>query len=127
VAQAGSAIQRMQKAMTEMNIQLSNVLTDLSGVSGMKIIGAMLDGERDSWALAPLVEPGVKATPEDIAKSLEGNWREELLFVLTTVFTILCSEMLYATIAHTGLQLELAPSFLPLSQRVSENPIGDRQ
>jgi transposase len=82
VAQAGSAIQRMQKAMTEMNIQLSNVLTDLSGVSGMKIIGAMLEGERDAWALSALVEPGVKATPEDIAKSLEGNWREELLFVL---------------------------------------------
>jgi transposase len=82
VAQAGSAIQRMQKAMTEMNIQLSNVLTDLSGVSGMKIIGAMLEGERDARALSALVEPGVKATPEDIAKSLEGNWREELLFVL---------------------------------------------
>jgi len=48
----------------------------------MKIIQAILDGERDPWALAALVEPGVKATPEDIVKSLEGNWREELLFVL---------------------------------------------
>jgi transposase len=82
VAEAGSAIQRMQKALTEMNIQLGNVLTDLSGVSGMKIIGAILEGERDPWALAALARPEVKATPEDIAKSLEGNWREELLFVL---------------------------------------------
>src|SRR6266849_5536331 len=82
VAEAGSAIQRMQKALTEMNIQLANVLTDLSGVSGMKIIAAILEGERDPWALAALARPEVKATPEDIAKSLEGNWREELLFIL---------------------------------------------
>ena len=82
MAEAGSVIQRMQKVLTEMNVQLSNVLSDLSGVSSMKIIQAILDGVRDPWELAALVEPGVKATPEDIVKSLEGNWREELLFVL---------------------------------------------
>ena len=82
VAEASSVIQRMQKVLTEMNIQLSNVLSDLSGVSGMNIIAAILDGERDPWELAALVDPGVKATAEEIAKSLEGNWREELLFVL---------------------------------------------
>jgi len=82
VAEASSVIQRMQKVLTEMNVQLSNVLSDISGTSGMNIIQAILDGERDPWVLAALVMPGVKATPEDIAKSLEGNWREELLFVL---------------------------------------------
>jgi transposase len=82
VAEAASTIQRMQKVLTEMNVQLSNVLSDISGASGMNIIQAILDGERDPWELAALVESGVKATPEDIAKSLEGNWREELLFVL---------------------------------------------
>jgi transposase len=82
VAEAGSAIQRIQKALIEMNVQLSNVLSDLSGVSGMAILGAILKGERDPRQLAALVEPEVKATPEQIAKSLEGNWREELLFVL---------------------------------------------
>lgn len=82
VAEAGSSIQRMQKVLIEMNIQLANVLSDLSGVSGMKILGAILEGERDPWELAALVRPEVKATPEDIAKSLEGNWREELLFIL---------------------------------------------
>jgi transposase len=50
--------------------------------SGMKIIGAILKGERDPSSLAALVEPEVKATLEDIAKSLEGNWRDELVFVL---------------------------------------------
>ena len=82
VAEASSAIQRMQKALIEMNVQLSSVLSDISGVSGMSMIAAILDGERDPWRLAALVQPGVKATPEDIAKSLEGNWRKELLFVL---------------------------------------------
>ena len=82
VAEASSVIQRMQKVLTEMNVQLGDVLSDLSGVSGMNIIQAILKGERDPWQLAALVMPGVKATAEDIAKSLEGNWREELLFVL---------------------------------------------
>src|SRR5215472_818355 len=82
VAEASHVIQRMQKVLTEMNVQLSNVWSDISGVSGMNIIQAILDGERDPWQLAALVESGVKATPEDIAKSLEGNWREEWLFVL---------------------------------------------
>ena len=81
-AAAGSAIQRMQKVLTEMNIQLSTVLSDLSGVSGMKILRAILDGERDPWNLAALVRPGVKAPPSDIAQSLQGNWRPELLFIL---------------------------------------------
>jgi transposase len=82
VADAGSAIQRMQKALIEMNVQLSTVLSDLSGVSGMRILEAILKGEREGATLAALVEPEVKATPEDIAKSLQGNWRPELLFVL---------------------------------------------
>jgi transposase len=82
VAEASSTIQRMQKALVEMNIQLSTVLSDLSGVSGMAIIGAILKGERDPWKLAALAQPGVKATAREIALSLEGNWREELLFVL---------------------------------------------
>lgn len=82
VTDAASANQRMQKVLIEMNVQLSNVLSDVTGMSGMKIIEAILKGDRDPWKLAALVEPEVKATSEEIAKSLEGNWREELLFVL---------------------------------------------
>jgi transposase len=73
VGEASSAIQRMQKVLVEMNVQLSNVLSDLSGVSGMNIMGAILQGERDPWKLTSLVEPEVKATQPDIAKSLEGK------------------------------------------------------
>jgi transposase len=82
VAQASSAIQRMQKALTEMNIQLTNVLSDLSGVSGTRIVQAILDGERNPEQLAALADPKVKASKEVIAKSLQGNWRAELVFVL---------------------------------------------
>jgi transposase len=82
LAAASSTIQRMQKVLIEMNIQLSNVLSDLSGVSGMAIINAIQNGERDTYKLAALAEPQVKASPRTIALSLEGNWREELLFVL---------------------------------------------
>jgi transposase len=82
VAQASSTIQRMQKALIEMNIQLSNVLSDLSGVSGMAIVQAILAGKRDPHELAALADPQVKASKEVIAKSLQGNWRQELLFVL---------------------------------------------
>ena len=82
VAQAGSAIQRMQKALIEMNVQLSSALTDLSGVSGMAILQAILDGERDPRELAALADPHVKASKAVIAKSLQGNWRPELVFVL---------------------------------------------
>jgi transposase len=82
VAQASSTIQRMQKALVEMNIQLCNVLSDLSGVSGMAILQAILAGERTSRKLAALADPQVKASKAVIAKSLQGNWRPELLFVL---------------------------------------------
>lgn len=81
-ADASSTIQRMQKALIEMNVQLSSVLSDISGVSGMSIIGAILKGDRDPWKLAALAQPEVKASTKEIALSLEGNWRQELLFVL---------------------------------------------
>lgn len=87
VAQAANAIQRMQKTLIEMNIQLSNVLSDLSGVSGMAILSAILAGERDPDTLAALADPQVKAGREVIAESLHGNWRPELLFVLDQEMT----------------------------------------
>jgi transposase len=82
VAEAGRAVQHMQKALTEMNIQLANALSDLTGVSGMKIITAILDGERDPHRLADLRDKRVKSSREEIARSLEANWREDLLFEL---------------------------------------------
>ena len=81
VASAASASQRMQKVLTGMNVQLGNVLSDLSGVSAMSIMEAIVKGERNPWTLAALAQPEVKATLADIARSLEGNRRDELVFV----------------------------------------------
>jgi transposase len=82
VQQAGVCIQRMQKALTEMNVQLSTVLSDLSGVTGMSILRAIVEGERDGRRLAQFRDPRVKASPERIAQSLEGTWLPEQLAVL---------------------------------------------
>src|ERR1700688_1963920 len=82
VRSAGRHIQRMQKALTQMNIQLANVLSDVSGMTGQAIIQAILAGERDPHKLAVFRDPRVKASEEQIAQSLEGNWEEDLLFVL---------------------------------------------
>src|SRR6202011_2292947 len=82
VRSAGRHIQRMQKALTQMNLQLANVLSDISGRSGQAIIQAILTGERDPHDLAALCDSRVKASEEEIARSLEGNWQEDLLFVL---------------------------------------------
>jgi transposase len=82
VQAVSTCIQRMQKALTQMNIQLANVISDLSGWTGQRIVRAILAGERDPEKLAALRHPGIHATPETIAKSLEGTWQPDLLFVL---------------------------------------------
>jgi transposase len=83
LVQAGARhIQRIQKALTQMNIQLANVLSDVSGMTGQAIIKAILAGERNPHKLAEFRDPRVKASEEQIARSLEGHWQEDLLFVL---------------------------------------------
>ena len=77
-----TCIQRMQKVLTQMNIQLANVISDLSGWTGQRIVRAILAGERHPETLAALSHPGIHATRETIAKSLEGTWQPDLLFVL---------------------------------------------
>src|SRR6266436_2835402 len=82
VQSAGRHILRIQKALTQMSLQLANVLSDLSGMTGQAIIKAILAGERDPHKLAAFRDPRVKASEEQIAQSLEGNWQPDLLFVL---------------------------------------------
>jgi hypothetical protein len=82
VKDASRAVQHMQKALTKMNIQLANVISDITGVSGQAIIAAILKGERDPWKLADLKHGMVKASRSEVARSLEGNWRDDLLFEL---------------------------------------------
>jgi transposase len=78
----GQHVQHMQKALTQMNVQLDNVISDLVGVTGLKIVRAILAGERDAVKLAKLRDGRIRASEEQIAKSLRGSWREEHLFAL---------------------------------------------
>jgi transposase len=82
IEQASIHIQHMQKAMSQMNIQLHNVISDITGETGMKIIRAIVDGERDIKVLACHRNRGCKNPVEVIEKSLMGHYRDEHLFAL---------------------------------------------
>lgn len=82
VRDAGRCIQRMQKALIQMNVQLHNALSDISGLSGQAIIRAVLKGERDAKVLAKLRHHRCQASEEEIMQSLQGNWKEDVLFEL---------------------------------------------
>ena len=75
-------IQHMHKALTQMNLQIHHVLSDITGVSGLAIIDAILKGERDPKVLAGLRDGRVQTSEETIRKSLVGNYRREHLFTL---------------------------------------------
>jgi transposase len=75
-------VQHVQKALTQMNIQLANVISDVAGETGQKILRAIVAGERDGQALAAMKNARIRASADEIAKSLQGNWREEHLFAL---------------------------------------------
>lgn len=79
---AGSQAQLMHKALTQMNIQLNHAISDITGVSGLNIIRAILQGKRDPKVLANLSVGGCRKNMDLIAKALEGNYREEHVFAL---------------------------------------------
>jgi transposase len=82
VKMAASHVQHMQKALTQMNLQLHQVISDITGQTGLAILDAILAGERDPEALAQLRHGGIKASSETIVRSLQGDWRREHLFTL---------------------------------------------
>ena len=82
VRYSSAHIQHMQKALTQMNLLLHNVVSDITGVTGMRIIKAILAGERDPKVLASMRDKRCKNSVETIAKSLFGNYRPEHLFSL---------------------------------------------
>jgi transposase len=82
VRYAGSHIQHMQKALRQMNLLLDNVVTDITGKTGMTIIRTILKGERDPHKLAAYRDRRCKKSEQAIAQSLHGHYREEHLFAL---------------------------------------------
>ena len=78
----GRHVQHMQKALTQMNLQLTNVISDVVGETGQKTLRAIVAGERDGQILAAMKNVRIRASQDEIAKSLQGNWRAEHLFAL---------------------------------------------
>jgi transposase len=85
---AGQHVQHMQKALEQMNVKLTEVVSDVCGVTGMAIIRALLNGERSPLQLAKLRNDKCKRTQAEIARALYGNWRTEHLFALRQAVTL---------------------------------------
>ena len=75
-------VQHMQKALVQMNVQLANVIADVVGETGQKILRAIVAGERNGLVLGAMKNVRIHASVDEIAKSLQGNWRAEHLFAL---------------------------------------------
>src|SRR5580692_103541 len=82
VQMGSSHVQHMQKALDQMNLQLHHVISDITGVTGLAIVEAILAGERNPHTLAALRDRRIKASADTIAKSLVGDYRREHLFTL---------------------------------------------
>jgi len=91
VQMAVQHVQHMQKALTQMNLQMQHVISDLTGTTGLAIVDAIVAGERDPAVLAQRRDPPIQATAETMQKSLVGNWQPEHWFVLRQ------SRLLYQT------------------------------
>ena len=102
-----SWVQRMQKALVQMNIQLTEVLSDVMGLTGELIIRAIVAGERDPKALAKHRHSRIKASTEEIIKALTGNWHEEHLFVLRQSLAMYGDIARHLAECDTKLQTEL--------------------
>lgn len=83
---AATHILMMQKAMEQMNIKLQHVIADITGKSGMAIIQAIIQGQRDPESLVKLLDGRIKASKEEVKRSLQGVWKEENIFELAQSF-----------------------------------------
>ena len=82
-------VQHLQKAMTQMNVQLHHVISGISGVTGQAIVRAIVAGERDAATLARLRDRRIKAGEAEVAAALRGHWRDEHLFALKQALALI--------------------------------------
>ncbi len=111
IAGAAQELQHMQKALSEMNVQLHHVVSDLGGVTGMKIVRAILCGARDPQRLAQLRHPTCKRDAAAFAAALTGHWRADHLFALRQAVELydLYQQQLAACDQAVEQQLRLQP------------------
>jgi transposase len=126
---AASHVQHLQKALTQMNLQIHNVISDLTGVTGLAILDAILAGERDPQKLAALKDHRIKASRDLIARSLQGDWRPEHLFVVQQALSTWrhyqnlidqCDQQIQQTLATFDRKTDLPP--LPPSRLQHKKP-----
>jgi transposase len=122
VSARSTQCQHMQKALQQMNLPLTQVLSDVTGLSGLTIIGAILQGERDPVKLSQLVDPRVRATPAALQKALVGDYRPEHLFVLQQAFGLYhtyeekiqaCDQEIVRSVAQLPDQVDLSRQPVP--------------
>ena len=127
IADAARHVQRMQKALTQMNLHLHQVLSDLTGMSGLKILKAIVGGERDPYKLAALKHERVRRSEAEIAAALSGNYRAEHMFVLAQELALYenYQQQIAACDAQIEGYLNQLPTQLPPEQM--EEPVAPRQ
>ena len=86
ITRCSDEVRRMQKALEQMNVKIHIVISDLLGKTGMQIVKSIIDGNVDPQALAKLRDARIKASEEEIVKSLQGLWKEEHLFSLKQAY-----------------------------------------
>lgn len=122
---ASQQILRMQKALTQMNLLLHNVISDITGVTGMAILQAILNGERDPLTLARLKHPRIHSSEDEIAKSLEGNYREEHVFCLQQAMQLY--EFYQNQMAHCDAKIEAQMQQFEPKVDLEEKPLPKRK
>jgi len=101
------SVRRMQKALELMNIKLHTVISDILGKTGMQMVDAIIKGERNPEQLANYIDPRIKASREEIIKSLEGFWKKEYLFMLGQAYEEYCFYQKQITACDEQIQKQL--------------------
>ncbi len=115
-------IQQMQKALTQMNVQLHHVIADITGETGMKIIRAINSGERDPALLAEHRDRRCKSSLDDIKSALTGNYRAEHLFCLQQ--SIELYDLIQEKIQACDHKIEIKMAEFSTDTRVSDMPVS---
>ncbi|MBW4668858.1 MAG: IS110 family transposase [Cyanomargarita calcarea GSE-NOS-MK-12-04C] len=115
-------VQRMQKALTQMNVQLHRVISDITGTTGLAIIDAIVSGERNPQKLAALKDERIKASSTNIAAALTGDYRPELVFVLSQ--ELLLYKFYQTQITECDTQVEQCLARFTDKVDVETNPLG---
>ncbi|UBF23854.1 IS110 family transposase [Kovacikia minuta CCNUW1] len=134
IKSASTHIQRMQKALTQMNVQLHRVISDISGTTGLTIIRAIVSGERDLHKLAALKDRRIHASTDEIAVALNGDYRPELVFVLHQELQLYdvfetqiaaCDAEIEACLNQFADRIEVATNPLPAAKRRGKKQPGN--